>query len=280
MTARVGDPDQRARLQHGGAARRRAATRLSRPRSCWCCRNRAGRAAAWRWRAAGHPDALCIDHRPFGGDRAAHEAASMRRCAARGVELVCLAGYMRLLTPWFVGRWAGRMLNIHPSLLPAFPGLRHPCAGAGGRGEAARLHRPSGHRGDGCRADPGPGGGPGAAGRHGGRARGAGAGAGARDLSAGAAPVRSRRRPGTATRQRGAAQPLAEPGWGDRRYGARVCEGSGYGAGTATRRLRPTRPPKHSSPIAKSSGSASRSSRTGAVIAVVILLVAMWLFLV
>ena len=39
------------------------------------------------------------------------------------VELVCLAGYMRLLTPWLVERWAGRMLNIHPSLLPAFPGL-------------------------------------------------------------------------------------------------------------------------------------------------------------
>ena len=42
---------------------------------------------------------------------------------AAGVEIVCLAGYMRLLTPFLVGAWRGRMLNIHPSLLPAFPGL-------------------------------------------------------------------------------------------------------------------------------------------------------------
>ncbi len=69
-------------------------------------------------------EALCIDHRPFGRDRAAHEAALDAALRARGVELVCLAGYMRLFTPYFVQRWAGRMLNIHPSLLPAFPGLR------------------------------------------------------------------------------------------------------------------------------------------------------------
>ncbi len=59
----------------------------------------------------------------FGRDRAAHEAAMDAVLRAHGVGLVCLAGYMRLLTPWFVERWAGRMLNIHPSLLPAFPGL-------------------------------------------------------------------------------------------------------------------------------------------------------------
>ena len=46
-----------------------------------------------------------------------------RRCKQHGVELVCLAGYMRLLSPWFVQQFPHRILNIHPSLLPAFPGL-------------------------------------------------------------------------------------------------------------------------------------------------------------
>jgi phosphoribosylglycinamide formyltransferase-1 len=64
-----------------------------------------------------------VPHTPFGRDRAAHEAALTARLEAAGVELVCLAGYMRLFTPFFVQRWAGRMLNIHPSLLPSFPGV-------------------------------------------------------------------------------------------------------------------------------------------------------------
>lgn len=64
-----------------------------------------------------------IDHRPFGRDRAAHEAQINAALTAAGVEIVCLAGYMRLLTPLLVSAWRGRMLNIHPSLLPAFPGL-------------------------------------------------------------------------------------------------------------------------------------------------------------
>ena len=67
--------------------------------------------------------AVAIDHRPFGGDRAAHEAAIDAALREAGVEIVCLAGYMRLLTPFLVDAWQGRMLNIHPSLLPAFPGL-------------------------------------------------------------------------------------------------------------------------------------------------------------
>ncbi len=68
-------------------------------------------------------EAVCIDSRVFGRDRAGHEAAIDGALRERGIGLVCLAGYMRLLSPVLVGRWAGRMLNIHPSLLPAFPGL-------------------------------------------------------------------------------------------------------------------------------------------------------------
>jgi formyltetrahydrofolate-dependent phosphoribosylglycinamide formyltransferase len=68
-------------------------------------------------------EAVTIDHRTFGRDRGAHESALHGALVARNVRLVCLAGYMRLLTPFFVGVWQGRLLNIHPSLLPAFPGL-------------------------------------------------------------------------------------------------------------------------------------------------------------
>ena len=64
-----------------------------------------------------------VDHRPFGKDREAHEQALDARLAEQRVEVVALAGYMRLLTPFLVRRWAGRMLNIHPSLLPQYPGL-------------------------------------------------------------------------------------------------------------------------------------------------------------
>ena len=68
-------------------------------------------------------EALAIDSKMFGRERAAHEAAIHAALVARDVGLVCLAGYMRLLTPFLVSAWAGRMMNIHPSLLPAFPGL-------------------------------------------------------------------------------------------------------------------------------------------------------------
>ena len=64
-----------------------------------------------------------VDHRPFGGDRGAFEAALLQPILEAGADLVCLAGFMRVLTPDFVNRFAGRMLNIHPSLLPLYPGL-------------------------------------------------------------------------------------------------------------------------------------------------------------
>jgi formyltetrahydrofolate-dependent phosphoribosylglycinamide formyltransferase len=67
--------------------------------------------------------ALAVDHRPFKGDREAHERAVDAELRRAGVELVALAGYMRILTPWFVNAWKGRLLNIHPSLLPHFPGV-------------------------------------------------------------------------------------------------------------------------------------------------------------
>lgn len=63
------------------------------------------------------------DHRPFGRDRAGFEAALARQIDAASPDILCLAGFMRILTPGFVARYTGRMLNIHPSLLPAYPGL-------------------------------------------------------------------------------------------------------------------------------------------------------------
>jgi len=64
-----------------------------------------------------------VDHRPFGRDRAAFEAALLEPLLAAGPDIICLAGFMRILTPGFVTRFQGRMLNIHPSLLPKYPGL-------------------------------------------------------------------------------------------------------------------------------------------------------------
>lgn len=78
-----------------------------------------------------------IPHEPFGKDRASHEQAIQAALEAHGVEVVALAGYMRLLTPFLVRRWVGRMLNIHPSLLPKYPGLdTHARAIAAGDAEA------------------------------------------------------------------------------------------------------------------------------------------------
>jgi phosphoribosylglycinamide formyltransferase-1 len=66
---------------------------------------------------------VVVDHRTFGADREAFERALDTQLQAQRIDLVCLAGFMRLLTPWFVTRWSGRLLNIHPALLPQFKGL-------------------------------------------------------------------------------------------------------------------------------------------------------------
>ncbi|UQV19751.1 phosphoribosylglycinamide formyltransferase [Brevundimonas albigilva] len=78
-----------------------------------------------------------IPHRPYGQDRAAHERAVDTALRTAHAQVVALAGYMRVLTPWLVGAWRGRMLNIHPSLLPLYPGLdTHARAIAAGDAEA------------------------------------------------------------------------------------------------------------------------------------------------
>jgi phosphoribosylglycinamide formyltransferase-1 len=66
---------------------------------------------------------VVIESKPFGKDRAGFEAVLQRALDEHQVELICLGGFMRLFTAEFVQRWYGKMLNIHPSLLPSFPGL-------------------------------------------------------------------------------------------------------------------------------------------------------------
>jgi phosphoribosylglycinamide formyltransferase-1 len=83
--------------------------------------NRADAAGLDRARDAGI-DTAVVSHKDYDSREEFDRAVSERLCASE-VELICLAGFMRLLTPWFVSRWADRILNIHPSLLPSFKGL-------------------------------------------------------------------------------------------------------------------------------------------------------------
>src|SRR5882757_1686571 len=84
--------------------------------------NRADAGGLAKAGASGVPT-LTIESKPFGKDRAAFEAVLQSALDEYQIELICLGGFMRLFTADFVQRWHGRMLNIHPSLLPSFPGL-------------------------------------------------------------------------------------------------------------------------------------------------------------
>jgi phosphoribosylglycinamide formyltransferase 1 len=84
--------------------------------------NRAEAAGLERAKVEGIATEL-IESKPFGKDRAAFEKVLEEKLARHRIELICLGGFMRLFTAEFVQRWYGRMLNIHPSLLPSFPGL-------------------------------------------------------------------------------------------------------------------------------------------------------------
>jgi phosphoribosylglycinamide formyltransferase-1 len=92
-------------------------------------------------RAAGVATSV-IDHTAFGEDREAFERALDAELHANRIDLVCLAGFMRLLTPWLVTRWQGRMLNIHPALLPEFKGLHthRRALEAGAKRHGATVH--------------------------------------------------------------------------------------------------------------------------------------------
>ena len=83
--------------------------------------NKAGAAGLQTAAERGIP-AIAIPHRDF-DDRESFERALDAALREQDIEIIALAGFMRVLTPWFVTRWSGRMINIHPSLLPKYPGL-------------------------------------------------------------------------------------------------------------------------------------------------------------
>ncbi|MBF9046728.1 phosphoribosylglycinamide formyltransferase [Rhodobacterales bacterium LSUCC0031] len=105
-------------------------------RACLVLANDPAAGGLAKAKARGVPTAV-VDHRPFGPDRASFEAELTCVLETHAPDIICLAGFMRVLTPAFVTRWQGRMLNIHPSLLPKYPGLHtHARALAAGDAEA------------------------------------------------------------------------------------------------------------------------------------------------
>jgi phosphoribosylglycinamide formyltransferase-1 len=80
-------------------------------------------AAGLSWARAEGLATSVVDHKAFKKDREAFERAIHAELETANAEIVCLAGFMRLLTPWFIDQWHNRLINIHPSLLPSFKGL-------------------------------------------------------------------------------------------------------------------------------------------------------------
>ena len=104
-------------------------------RPCLVLSNRPD-AAGLDWARAQAVPTAVVDDRPHGADRAAFETRIQEALQAARPDVICLAGFMRVLTPDFVDRWRGRILNIHPSLLPKYPGLNtHARALAAGEAE-------------------------------------------------------------------------------------------------------------------------------------------------
>jgi phosphoribosylglycinamide formyltransferase-1 len=103
--------------------------------------NRPDAAGLARAQGEGIPTAV-IDHKVYGTDREAFERALQAVLEGNRIEIVCLAGFMRLLSPWLVERWDGRMLNIHPALLPDFKGLdtHRRALAAGAKMHGATVH--------------------------------------------------------------------------------------------------------------------------------------------
>jgi len=91
-------------------------------RPCVVLANSADAGGLAKAKDRGVPTAV-VDHRPFGSDRAAFETQLIATLSQHAPDIICLAGFMRVLTPRFVDHYAGRMLNIHPSLLPKYKGL-------------------------------------------------------------------------------------------------------------------------------------------------------------
>ena len=91
-------------------------------RPCLVLANSAGAGGLQKAAERGVPTDF-VDHREFKGDREAFEKEMISRIDASGADIVCLAGFMRILTPVFIDHYVGRMLNIHPSLLPKYRGL-------------------------------------------------------------------------------------------------------------------------------------------------------------